>query len=148
MLGIATGEVMQGCTRFRSKVARQIDSCAIRFEGGTGEDALAELEPSATMVAFRLKRAEQFARAWRSNAKRLQTLANNPRTPTLVRNDALTEARTAARIVAQRAGELAELAKLRGYAVWEADPQVGPLVVEIRSVETALSFAAEALKNI
>lgn len=108
---------------------------------------MAELEPSATMVAFRLKRAEQFARAWRSSAKRLQTLANNPRTPALVRNDALNEAQTAAAIVAQRAGELAELAKVRGYSAWEADPQIGPLVVEIRSVETALSFVAEALKS-
>ena len=126
----------------------KIDSCAIRFEGGVREDALVELEPSATMVAFRLKRAEQFARAWRSSAKRLQTLANNPRTPALVRNDALTEAMTAAGIVARRAGELAELAKIRGYTAWEADPQIGPLVVEIRSVETALSFAAAALKNI
>jgi len=100
-----------------------------------------------TIVAFRLKRAEQFARQWRANARRLQTLANNPRTPPLVRHDALTEAQTAASIVGQRASEVAELALWRGYTAWEADPMVGPLVVEIRSVANALTYAVEALSS-
>lgn len=100
-----------------------------------------------TIVTFRLKRAEQFARQWRANAKRLQTLANNPRTPPLVRHDALTEATTAASIVGQRANEVAELALWRGYTAWEADPMVGPLVVEIRSVANALTYAVEALSK-
>lgn len=107
--------------------------------GGTGL--------SETMVSFRLKRAEEFARQWRSNAKRLQVLASNPRTPDTVRADALSEARTAADIVGRRAVELAELAKLRGYSAWEADPRIGPIVVEIRAVENALTFAAEALSK-
>ncbi len=102
---------------------------------------------SETVISFRLKRAEEFARQWRSNAKRLQSLASNPKTPTLVRNDALSEARTAASIVAARAAELAALARQRGYAAWEADPRIGPLVVEIRAVESALTFAAEALSK-
>ena len=102
---------------------------------------------SETQVVFRLKQAEEFARQWRSNAKRLQVLASNPRTPQTVRADALSEARTAADIVGRRAEELAELAKLRGYGAWEADPQVGPIVVEIRAVENALTFAAEALSK-
>lgn len=100
-----------------------------------------------TIVSFRLKRAEQFARQWRTNAKRLQTLANNPRTPALVRHDALAEAQTAASIVGQRAIEVAALAQWRGYSAWEADPMVGPLVVEIRSVANALSYAVEALSK-
>ena len=102
---------------------------------------------SETQVIFRLKRAEEFARQWRSNAKRLQTLAANPRTPETVRIDALSEARTAADIVGRRALELAELARKRGYAAWEADPRIGPIVVEIRAVENALTFAAEALSR-
>ncbi|MFA6047034.1 MAG: hypothetical protein WC718_18785 [Phycisphaerales bacterium] len=102
---------------------------------------------SETQVSFRLKRAEEFARQWRSNAKRLQTLAANPRTPETVRIDALSEARTAADIVGKRALELAELAKKRGYVAWEADPRIGPVVVEIRAVENALTFAAEALSK-
>ena len=108
---------------------------------------MVEATLSDTVMSFRLKRAEEFARQWRSNAKRLQTLASNPKTPALVRNDALSEARTAASIVAARAGELAALAKLRGYSAWEADPKIGPLVVEIRAVESALTFAAEALSK-
>jgi len=102
---------------------------------------------SETQVSFRLKRAEEFARQWKSNAKRLQTLAANPRTPETVRVDALSEARTAADIVGKRAMELTELAKKRGYTAWEADPKVGPIVVEIRAVENALTFAAEALSK-
>ena len=102
---------------------------------------------SETQVIFRLKRAEEFARQWRLNAKRLQILAANPRTPATVRADALSEARTAADIVGKRATELAELAKRRGYNAWEADPRVGPIVVEIRAVENALTFAAEALSR-
>ena len=107
--------------------------------GGTGL--------SETQVVFRLKRAEEFARQWRANAKRLQVLASNPRTPQTVRADALSEARTAADIVGRRAVELAELAKQRGYGAWEADPRVGPIVVELRAVENALTFAAEALSR-
>ena len=80
---------------------------------------------SETQVMFRLKRAEEFARQWRSNAKRLQTLASNPRTPETVRIDALSEARTAADIVGRRAIELTELARKRGYVAWEADPRIG-----------------------
>lgn len=102
---------------------------------------------SETLVVFRLKRAEEFARQWRSNAKRLQTLASNPRTPETVRIDALSEARTAADIVGRRAAELTELARLRGFQSWEADPRIGPIVVEIRAVENALTFAAEALSK-
>jgi hypothetical protein len=102
---------------------------------------------SETLVVFRLKRAEQFARQWRSNAKRLQTLASNPRTPETVRVDALSEARTAADIVGKRATELAELARQRGFQTWESDPQIGPIVVEIRAVENALTFAADALSR-
>ena len=110
--------------------------------GGMGGTGLSE-----TQVVFRLKRAEEFARQWRANAKRLQVLASNPRTPQTVRADALSEARTAADIVGRRAVELAELAKQRGYGAWEADPRVGPIVVEIRAVENALTFAAEALSR-
>jgi len=106
-----------------------------------------ELGLSETAMAFRLKRAEEFVRQWRSNATRLQTLASNPGTPATVRNNALSEARSAADIVARRAGELAELARGRGYSSWEADPQIGPLVVEIRAVESALLYAAEALSK-
>ena len=102
---------------------------------------------SETQVSFRLKRAEEFARQWRANAKRLQVLASNPRTPETVRIDALSEARTAADIVGKRALELAALARTRGYTAWEADPRVGPIVVEIRAVENALTFAAEALSR-
>jgi hypothetical protein len=106
-----------------------------------------DLPLNPTVVSFRLKRAEQFARQWRTNAKRLQSLANNPRTPALVRSEALTEATTAAGIVAQRAIEIADLARVRGYPRWEADPDVGPLVVEIRSLATALNHAAETLSG-
>jgi hypothetical protein len=102
---------------------------------------------SETQMLFRLKRAEEFARQWRSNAKRLQILAANPRTPETVRADALSEALTAAGIVGKRAEELAALARQRGYSAWEADPRVGPIVVEIRAVENALTFAAEALSK-
>jgi hypothetical protein len=102
---------------------------------------------SETQVSFRLKRAEEFARQWRSNAKRLQTLASNPRTPETVRLDALSEARAAADIVARRASELTELARERGFQTWESDPRIGPIVVEIRAVENALTFAAEALSK-
>jgi len=102
---------------------------------------------SETVMAFRLKRAEEFARQWRSNAKRLQILASNPRTPKTVRADALSEALMAADIVGKRAVELAELAKKRGYTAWEADPRIGPVVVEIRAVENALTFAAQALSR-
>lgn len=102
---------------------------------------------SDTVISFRLKRAEEFARQWRINAKRLQGLANNPRTPDSVRSDALAEARTAAAIVEQRAVDLAELARQRGYTAWESDPKVAPLVVEIRAVEHALTYAADALSK-
>ncbi len=102
---------------------------------------------TATSIAFRIKRAEQFARAWRSNAQRLQALASDPRTPKLTRDDALHEARTASTIVARRAEEIAGLARTRGYSSWEADPMLGPLVVEIRSVQNALILAAETLSR-
>ena len=102
---------------------------------------------SDTVISFRLKRAEEFARQWKINAKRLQSLANNPQTPDSVRADALGEARTAAGIVGQRAVDLTELARQRGFSAWESDPRVAPLVVEIRSVEHALSYAAEALSK-
>ena len=108
---------------------------------------MAEEVITGSVLSFRLARAEQFARQWRSNAKRLATLANNPRTPALVRADALTEARTAAEIVAQRGAELAELARLRGYSAWQADPKVGPVVVEIQSVEHALNHVADTLRE-
>lgn len=102
---------------------------------------------SDTVISFRLKRAEEFARQWRINAKRLQGLANNPQTPGSVRADALTEARTAAEIVGQRADELADLARQRGFTTWEADPKVGPVVVEIRAVENSLVYTADALSK-
>jgi len=102
---------------------------------------------SDTVISFRLKRAEEFARQWRINAKRLQSLANNPQTPDSVRSDALAEARTAAAIVKQRTVDLAELARQRGYTAWESDPKVAPLVVEIRAVEHALTYAADALSK-
>jgi hypothetical protein len=114
--------------------------------GGRG-CAVTEPELNPTTVAFRLKRAEHFAQAWRVHAKRLQALANNPRTPQLVRQEAITEAETAAGIVSQRAAEMAQMAKARGYPTWEADPKIGPLVVEIRAVESALQFIAEALRK-
>ncbi|MBL8595754.1 MAG: hypothetical protein JNK01_23945 [Devosia sp.] len=107
-----------------------------------GEAALSD-----TVISFRLKRAEEFARQWKINAKRLQSLANNPQTPDSVRADALGEARTAAGIVGQRATDLTELARQRGFSAWESDPKVAPLVVEIRAVEHALSYAADALSK-
>ena len=106
---------------------------------------MVETRLSDTVLAFRVKRGEEFARQWRTNARRLQSLASNPTTPASVRTDALAEAREAAAIVAKRASEMADLAKLRGYSTWEADPVMGPLVVEIRAVENALNYAAEAL---
>lgn len=108
---------------------------------------MVESAPNSSILAFRLKRAEQFARLWRNTAKRLASLANNAQTPALVRSDALTEARTAAGIVAQRGVELAELAHQRGYKTWQADPLVGPLLVEIQSVHNALTHAAEVLSG-
>ena len=42
---------------------------------------------SATVISFRLKRAEEFARQWRINANRLQSLASNPRTPEALRSN-------------------------------------------------------------
>jgi len=102
---------------------------------------------SNTVVSFRVKRGEEFARQWRINAKRLQSLAGNPTTPVSVRSDALIEARTAAGIVAKRASEMTDLAKQRGYSTWEADPLIGPVVVEIRAVENALRYAADALSK-
>lgn len=108
---------------------------------------MAEGVLSDTVISFRLKRAEEFARQWRINAKRLQSLANDPQTPESVRADALAEARTAAGIVGQRATDLAELARERGFGTWEADPRVGPMVVEIRAVENALTYAAETLSK-
>ena len=100
---------------------------------------------SDTVISFRVKRAEEFARQWRINAKRLQSLANNPQTPDSIRADALAEARTAADIVKRRADEMAAFAKERGFSAWESDPVVAPVVVEIRAVEHALNYAAEAL---
>lgn len=100
---------------------------------------------SDTVISFRVKRAEEFARQWRTNAKRLQSLSSNPTTPASVRADALIEARAAAEIVSRRADEMAAMAGLRGYATWESDPLIGPLVVEIRAVENALNYAADAL---
>ncbi|MDB5539217.1 MAG: hypothetical protein JWQ89_944 [Devosia sp.] len=108
---------------------------------------MAEAGLSDTVISFRLRRAEEFARQWRINAKRLQSLANNPSTPESVRADALAEARTAAGIVGQRANDLAEMARQRGYAAWESDPVVGPVVVEIRAVEHALTYAADGLSR-
>lgn len=102
---------------------------------------------SETVIAFRVKRAAEFARQWRTNAKRLQTLASNPKTPSSVRADALNEAREAATIVARRAEEMADFARLRGFSAWESDPVVAPVVVEIRAVENALNYAAEALSK-
>ena len=104
-----------------------------------------EPDLSPTAVTFRIMRAAQFAKSWRHNAKRLQALASDPRTPKSARDDALKEARAAAEIVARRADEMAELAKARGFNAWEADPKLGPLVVEIRAVENALNFAADTL---
>jgi hypothetical protein len=106
---------------------------------------MVERPHSSTIVQFRLMRAEQFARQWRANARRLASLAGNPKTPPLVRTDALHEARIAAGIVARRAGELAELSRQRGYRAWQADPQVGPLLVEIESVSNQVRHAVEAL---
>ncbi len=103
---------------------------------------------SDTVMSFRVKRAEEFARQWRINAKRLQSLANNPKTPASVRGDALEEARTAADIVKRRAEEMTALARQRGFSAWESDPLVAPLVVEIRAVENALTYAAEALRKL
>lgn len=106
---------------------------------------MGEPDLSPTTVTFRIMRAAQFAKSWRNNAKRLQALASDPRTPKSTREDALKEAKAAAEIVARRADEMAELARSRGFNAWEADPQLGPLVVEIRAVENALNFAAETL---
>lgn len=100
---------------------------------------------SDTVISFRVKRAEEFARQWRVNAKRLQSLANNPQTPDSVRADALSEARSAAEIVGKRASEMTDFAKARGFSAWESDPLVAPVVVEIRAVENALTYALEAL---
>lgn len=105
-----------------------------------GEDQLSD-----TVISFRVKRAEEFARQWRVNARRLQSLANNPQTPNSVRADALSEARSAAEIVAKRAAEMTDFAKARGFTAWESDPLVAPVVVEIRAVENALTYAVEAL---
>jgi len=102
---------------------------------------------SDTVIAFRLERAREFARQWRTNAARLQSLANNPQAHQSLRTNALSEARTAADIVRQRAADLTELARMRGFSTWEADPRVGPLVVEIRAVENALIYAVEALSK-
>ena len=106
---------------------------------------MGEVQVSDTVVSFRLKRAEEFARQWRVNAKRLQSLANNPQTPDSVRADALSEARSAAEIVGRRADEMAAFAKMRGFGAWESDPLVAPVVVEIRAVENALHYAVETL---
>ncbi|MBN9309930.1 hypothetical protein [Devosia sp.] len=106
---------------------------------------MAEAQLSETVVSFRLKRAEEFARQWRINARRLQSLANNPQTPDSVRADALSEARSAAEIVRRRAEEMAAFALARGFSAWETDPLVAPVVVEIRAVENALTYAVEAL---
>lgn len=104
-------------------------------------------ELSDTVLSFRVKRAEEFARQWRINARRLQSLASNPTTPASVRADALGEARTAAEIVAKRADEMTAMAKQRGYGTWESDPLIAPLVVEIRAVENALNYAATTLSK-
>jgi len=106
---------------------------------------MGEGQLSDTVVSFRLKRAEEFARQWRVNAKRLQSLANNPQTPDSVRADALSEARSAAEIVGRRADEMAAFANMRGFNAWESDPLVAPVVVEIRAVENALTYAVETL---
>lgn len=119
----------------------QIDLYAARINGG----GMAEAQLSETVVSFRLKRAEEFARQWRINARRLQSLANNPQTPDSVRADALSEARSAAEIVRRRAEEMAAFALARGFSAWETDPLVAPVVVEIRAVENALTYAVEAL---
>ena len=119
----------------------QIDLYAARINGG----GMAEAQLSETVVSFRLKRAEEFARQWRINARRLQSLANNPQTPDSVRADALSEARSAAEIVGRRAEEMAAFALARGFSAWETDPLVAPVVVEIRAVENALTYAVEAL---
>ncbi|MDC9822306.1 hypothetical protein PRN20_01065 [Devosia sp. ZB163] len=102
---------------------------------------------SDTVISFRLKRAEEFARQWRINARRLQSLASSPQTPEVMRSNALGEARTAAEIVGRRGDEMAAMAKDRGFNTWESDPLVAPVVVEIRAVENALTFAAEALSK-
>lgn len=106
---------------------------------------MGEAQLSDTVISFRVKRAEEFARQWRVNAKRLQSLANNPQTPGSVRADALSEARSAAEIVGKRADEMTAFAKQRGFSAWESDPLVAPVVVEIRAVENALTYAVEAL---
>ncbi len=106
-----------------------------------------ESGPSETTLAFRLKRGEEFARQWRTNAKRLQSLAANPQSPPSLRDNALEEAREAAGIVAKRAEELSLLAKTRGFLTWEADPRIGPLVVEIRAVENVLNYVVDALSR-
>lgn len=106
-----------------------------------------ESGPSETALAFRLKRAEEFARQWRTNAKRLQSLAANPQSPPSLRDNALGEAREAAGIVARRAEELSLLTKSRGFLTWEADPRIGPLVVEIRAVENVLNYVVDALSR-
>lgn len=106
---------------------------------------MGESDLTPTAITFRIKRAEQFAKSWRHNAKRLQALASDPRSPKAARDDALNEARMAAEIVARRAEEMAQLARDRGFSNWEADPILGPLVVEIRAVENTLTFAAETL---
>ena len=125
-------------TRYRE----QIDFRIGRHDLGA---TMSDLSP--TTITFRIRRAEQFAKSWRSNAKRLQALASDPRTPKSARDDALKEALAAAEIVARRAGDMAELARARGFNTWEADPLLGPLVVEIRAVENALNFAAETLSR-
>ena len=126
------------------RIAVQIDFGAAGNDGGVMGEA-ARL--SDTVLTFRVTRAEEFARQWRTNARRLQVLASSPSTPASVRDNALAEARTAGEIVAKRADDIVALARERGFSSWEADPVLGPLVVEIRAVENALNYAADALSK-
>lgn len=127
-------------------MTQMVDQSEIDFRSGEDDfRAMEEPDLSPTAVTFRIMRAAQFAKSWRNNAKRLQALASDPRTPKSARDDALREARAAAEIVARRGDEMAELARVRGFKTWEADPKLGPLIVEIRAVENALNFAAETL---
>ena len=101
---------------------------------------------SETLVQFRIKRAIEFTRQWRGNADRLLAMAQTEM-PGLVRHDALNEAQTAMAIVAKRGLEMEALTKERGYGDWPADPDISPIIKDIRALVDALERAAVQLQS-
>ena len=73
--------------------------------------------------------AEELNHRVKNSMATIQSIAHQ----TLTHATSLAEARTAAGIVGQRAADLTELARQRGFSAWESDPRVAPLVVEIDS---------------